>query len=367
MGRAAFAGVIVLGLLLAGVAFNGGRYGIDQVAGQPRPVPEAEAGGSTPGTPSRGSSPAPSAGGVQPGSSPGARAAGLPPGRRDAAMAFDAARGVTVLFGGASASAQLGDTWTWDGNAWAKREPGSAPAARDSAAITYDSARAEVLLFGGRVGQSLGADTWTWSGRDWTRRQPAHAPPARAGALLAYYPASGAAILFGGVGIGGELADTWEWSGNDWLALPAAGRPELSSPGAAMAYDARQARLLASGAASGRAVGWSFIAGRWSAIADPPAGFPAAFAGAAYANDVNSILLFGGEVGGAVSPDLWAFDGQSWQKREAPSAPPGRAHTAVAYDGQRAALVVFGGAGADATPLADTWTWTAKSGWKQAA
>jgi hypothetical protein len=37
----------------------------------------------------------------------------------------------------------------------------------------------------------------------------------------------------------------------------------------------------------------------------------------------------------------------------------------IAYDEKNAALVMFGGAMASTTPLGDTWTWTAKNGWKQ--
>ena len=33
-------------------------------------------------------------------------------------MAYDAADGTLVLFGGEGRSGSLGDTWTWDGSAW---------------------------------------------------------------------------------------------------------------------------------------------------------------------------------------------------------------------------------------------------------
>ena len=40
-------------------------------------------------------------------------------------MAYDAARGVTVLFGGDPEEADgrlLGDTWEWDGSRWTRRD-----------------------------------------------------------------------------------------------------------------------------------------------------------------------------------------------------------------------------------------------------
>ena len=33
-------------------------------------------------------------------------------------MAYDAARGVTVLFGGYDGANYLGDTWEWNGTSW---------------------------------------------------------------------------------------------------------------------------------------------------------------------------------------------------------------------------------------------------------
>src|SRR2546430_14962699 len=51
-----------------------------------------------------------------------------------AAMAYDAARGVTVLFGG-----HTGATWEWDGTLWTYR-PETGPTA-NSAAMAFDMAR----------------------------------------------------------------------------------------------------------------------------------------------------------------------------------------------------------------------------------
>jgi hypothetical protein len=46
-----------------------------------------------------------------------------PPARSRASMAYDAARDVTVLFGGidcGSPFSDCGDTWTWDGTQWSQ-------------------------------------------------------------------------------------------------------------------------------------------------------------------------------------------------------------------------------------------------------
>lgn len=74
-------------------------------------------------------------------------------------MAYDRARGVTVLFGGFSGSNLLNDTWEWDGTTWAQASPTTSPTARVLHAMAYDSTRGVTVLFGGADGGLLG-DTW---------------------------------------------------------------------------------------------------------------------------------------------------------------------------------------------------------------
>ena len=50
-----------------------------------------------------------------------------PPARAGAAMAYDAATGTAVLFGGNNPGGQLGDTWTWDGTTWTQQAPVPSP------------------------------------------------------------------------------------------------------------------------------------------------------------------------------------------------------------------------------------------------
>jgi len=38
-------------------------------------------------------------------------------------MAYDSIRKRAVLFGGADATSQLGDTWEWDGGQWTRIDP----------------------------------------------------------------------------------------------------------------------------------------------------------------------------------------------------------------------------------------------------
>jgi len=84
-------------------------------------------------------------------------------------MAYDSARGVTVLFGGLSED----ETWEWDGANWTQRFPDNKPAPRTRHAMAYDSARGVTILFGGSSDDS----TWEWDGTDWYLRTAANSPP----------------------------------------------------------------------------------------------------------------------------------------------------------------------------------------------
>jgi hypothetical protein len=60
-------------------------------------------------------------------------------------------------------------TWTWDGVAWS-RISGSGPEQRFGAAMTFDKARGVTVLFGGYGTTGFLGDTWTWDGSDWVSR-----------------------------------------------------------------------------------------------------------------------------------------------------------------------------------------------------
>jgi PKD repeat protein len=138
-----------------------------------------------------------------------------PPARYGAGMAFDAARGVAVLFGGTrDGTTGLNDTWTWDGTAWTEQRPPSSPTARSLLSLAYDAARGVVVLFGGVFSGNQGlGDTWTWNGSTWTQQNPSSAPSQRYGSAAAYDPTLNAVVLFSGTN---GASDTWLWSGAGW-------------------------------------------------------------------------------------------------------------------------------------------------------
>ena len=79
------------------------------------------------------------------------------------------------------------------------------------------------------------------------------------------------------------------------------------------------------------------------------------------------VLLFGGVNTDTKPPtvygDTWVWDGASWHCN-ANSGPVPRFAQAMAYDGSRGRIVLFGGRAADLRPLNDTWEWDGRA-WRQ--
>ena len=133
-------------------------------------------------------------------------------------MTFDAARGVTVLFGGhrdlSGYNAQLGDTWEWNGSYWVEHFGVAGPAPRSEHRMTYDAPRQRTVLCGGRAIYGGGAsytDTWEWNGSAWTNMQAV--APVSSHAALAFDAARQRTVLFGGKTDGGvESNGTWAYS-----------------------------------------------------------------------------------------------------------------------------------------------------------
>src|SRR5215467_2069219 len=84
---------------------------------------------------------------------------------------------------GGSASAAVAD--------WTQQAPAASPPARLDAAMAYDAATGTVVLFGGLIHGTVLRDTWTWNGTTWTKQAPAASPPARYLASMAYDAATG--------------------------------------------------------------------------------------------------------------------------------------------------------------------------------
>ncbi|HEY5949762.1 MAG TPA: DUF4215 domain-containing protein, partial [Kofleriaceae bacterium] len=151
---------------------------------------------------------------------------------------------------------------------------------------------------------------------------PGQTPPARVNPMLVYDAGRQRVVLFGGWTPGPNLGDTWEWDGVSWTRIRTKHSP-APRLAAASAYDAKRHR----------------------------------------------VVLFGGfQLNyGAPLNDTWEYDGVDWTERTPAASPSARAAAAMAFDGNRGMLVLFGGATSGmcttcstndtGDPVNDTWTW----------
>jgi hypothetical protein len=177
------------------------------------------------------------------------------------AMAYDSARGVTVLFGN-------GETWEWNGLDWKKLKPTTSPPNRSGHSMVYDSCCRRVVLFGGAYSAVTFADTWEWDGANWLDRTPKTGnPPARYDHSMAFDSGRGRVVLYGGVNKA-YLSDTWEWNGlgRTWTKRTPATAPNATH-GHAMAYDSARQRVVLFGGWGPLPVDetweWDGCAGTW--------------------------------------------------------------------------------------------------------
>ncbi|MFN0138067.1 MAG: immunoglobulin domain-containing protein [Phycisphaerae bacterium] len=258
------------------------------------------------------------------------------------AMAYDAAHGVTVLFGGFTndeGSLFSSETWEWNGTAWTQRVV-SGPSGRAFHAMAYDAARGVTVLFGGY--NSLG-DTWEWNGTLWTQRAVS-GPNARYGHAMVYDAGRGVTVLFGG-SVSGifQYGDTWEWNGNAWTQRVVSGPSPREQH--SMAYDAARGVTVLFGGVSGpagfKSDTWEWTGNAWS---QRSASGPAPRDGHTIVYDAarGVTVLFGGSHDSGYSGDTWEWNGSAWTQRVV-SGPSARYQPAMAYDAARGVTVLFGG------------------------
>ena len=323
-------------------------------------------------------------------------ACAIPEPRRGATLAFDPHSRHLVLFGGRRQDGTaLGDTWEWDGLGWHRVATRSAPSERAGHTMALDARRGNLLLFGGAGGAEPApqprADTWEYLGpaAGWHQLSDS-GPPARyqaamASAIIGDGPAG--VLLHGGIGAtGNTLGDTWVWDGQTWSApaqqsdtCPAAPPSGPLLPRcrslAAIIPTADQRALLVGGRlgpaglpAETDDVVWLWDGARWSQapIYRPAAvlGRYAHFAGTAAAGPQALALVALGDSASGLRQDSFLLDLTSGRfSPQLGAAPEPRAEAAVAYDEERAEVLLLGGRGSRAL-LSDSWSFTPSAGWR---
>lgn len=151
-----------------------------------------------------------------------------PQGRRGPAVAFDSERNELVVFGGSNATQTFGDTWTLQGATWSLRTPVTSPGARHEADMVFDVSCGRVVMVGGAdltFATNFG-DSWAWDGVAWARTEGA-APSPRHGAGVVYDLQRGRLVTLCGRDSAGFLADLWELDGGCVRTMSTVAAPRI--------------------------------------------------------------------------------------------------------------------------------------------
>jgi hypothetical protein len=88
-------------------------------------------------------------------------------------MVYDPVNKVVVMVnllihGGVTANSTM-ETWTWNGTTWTRLTPANSPSIRANYGLAYDAARGVTILAGGwQIGSAEANSTWAWDGLNWS-------------------------------------------------------------------------------------------------------------------------------------------------------------------------------------------------------
>lgn len=293
--------------------------------------------------------------------------AGDGPQRNIAAMVCDTFRERLVLFGGVTLDASAvsvyrGETWEYDGKAWVEMSPAVSPQPRASQAMAYDAARGRVVLFGGGADRLIHfGDTWEYDGETWTETSPGVSPVRRWASAMAYDEERERIVLFGGAFSLEQYGDTWEYDGQTWTEVTPDPSP---SPRQfhAMVYDPVRGNVVLFGGSAlegDKADTWVYDGANWMEITPEVCPSPRSTHSMTYHPGTGNIVLLGGltregATQYAVLGDQWEFDGDAWFEADPPRRPQARAAAAIApFFAHKAAILVGGSDGFGI--FSDTW------------
>jgi PKD repeat protein len=246
-----------------------------------------------------------------------------PPARFGASLVFDPAAGYAILFGGSDCyPGYWYDECTWDNDTWGfvhgtwfpvLPTRGVSPPARSYEAMAFDAADGYLLVFGGLECANASAcvtgnDTWRFAGGTWSRLATPVAPPPRIGAGITYDDTNGSVVLVGGAGASAygsylsPLNGTWTFAGGRWSLLNFSDQfvpsPAIQ-PG--FVYDPEVGQELFLNASS---EAWTL-----QLTPRPTGPLNASISASPVTGDAPLRVLFGAATSGGSPPysDLWAF------------------------------------------------------------
>jgi hypothetical protein len=290
-------------------------------------------------------------------------------------MAFDRARGCTVLVNGSDVWESRGTAWRfvvsaantdvsngafaydwvrqrclgfnpgiffgnqlseWNGSTWQNIATAHAPSPRRNPAMAYDVARSRMVLFGGWTGSAYPADTWEFDGIDWQQVFPAVSPPGVSRHRMVYDIARAETVMYYSQN---QQSGCWLYDGATWRAAPP-GPPALFTP--ALVYDEARARtVLASSShyTAPQISTWEWDGTVWT---NPqPNGPTLGFTTNGAYDSVRGLVEVAGSQGDGIA--TWGWDGAQWQRGTPFGYLPALWGIAAAYHAPSGAAIAFGG------------------------
>ena len=277
------------------------------------------------------------------------------------AMTYDASDGYVLWFGVQTTGVNtpgmgwIAETWTFRAGHWSNLTPNLtvSPPAIQGAGIAYDAADGYVVLFGGFDGgipngsSSHPSVTWEYHAGNWTDLTPTAGtpPPGQYHPAMTYDAASRFVLLaaFARSASGNSTFQTWSFVAGKWSNISGTtGTQPNPREQAGLAYDASDTEAVLFGGTDViyNAQGpdsnatWVFRSGAWVNVTQDGAAAPIGVADLTMSNTAGGhVVLYGGynshcngaEPASCFTNKTWVFAGEGWNDLSwvLPGAPPG--------------------------------------------
>jgi hypothetical protein len=273
------------------------------------------------------------------------------------AMAYDSARGETVLVSGTDFDLgyEVNFTYRYRNSKWQSAWTFYNPGPRSLFGFTSDPERGAVWLYGGVRGVS---DLWKYAYGQWNLFPAKNAPSSCTYPLTAWDSDRKVMVLLC------SDASIYEFDGNEWKTFTTPDKRPATSIQASMVYDATLKKTVVYGGYNGNYVDetWTWDGSKWAEIEgkDPH------FRGLAmmfYDPISKKTVLYGG-VGRTQRDgtlvrfaDTWTFNGKDWVEATSVNSPPSRYGAAIAFNPADNKVHMFGGTNEKVEFIAEHWVW----------
>jgi hypothetical protein len=286
-----------------------------------------------------------------------------------------------VLFAGEKTSYNQfwKDNWLWNGTSWEKL--GEVPTwSADGFAVVKGMVVTAYETTGEWISSGGSGTSWQFDQQDWTAVEPpvdSGHPPVLQRAAAVYDAARGEMVVYGGHSGGYSMGETWAWNGRRWRLLAAADPTNITAPSrreyATAAYDPdREVMVLFGGWLQNHDTydeTWEWDGIQWTQIipddpendGNPPA---MAWGSMTWDSDRQVMVMFSGVKdnvscgGSCYNPELWEYDGISWERRNYIAANPyGRKGHALVYDPVEGSSLMYGGLQGMTPTNGECWKW----------